>query len=62
MVASWPVIAASSTGWPWPWIAVHHEAIASSTSIRRPSWISVSQAPLAPTATTGGRDSAPMVL
>ena len=62
IVASWPVIAASSTGWPWPWIAVHHEAIASSTSIRRPSSISVSQAPLAPTATTGGSASAPMVL
>jgi hypothetical protein len=37
---------------------VHHEAIASSTSIRRPFVVSVSQRPLAPTPPTGGRDSA----
>ncbi|BDB42931.1 hypothetical protein IWGMT90018_33770 [Mycobacterium kiyosense] len=62
MVASWAVIAASRTGWPWPWIAVHHELIASSTSIGRPSRIRVSPAPRAATATTGGIASPPMVL
>ena len=36
IVASCRVIAASSTGWPCPWIAVHHELIASSTSTGRP--------------------------
>jgi hypothetical protein len=43
-------------------MAVHHELIASSTSTRLPSTISVSQAPLAPTATNGVIASAPMVL
>ena len=59
---SWVVSAASSTGWPCPWIAVHQELIASSTSIGLPSLTSVSQAPRAPTATTGATDSLPMVL
>ena len=55
-------IAASSTGWPWPWIAVHQEAIASSTRTWAPSRTTVSQAPWAPTATTGGIASAPIAL
>ena len=53
------VSAASSTGWPWPWIAVHQEAIASSTRTRAPSRITVSEAPSAPTATTGARAAPP---
>ena len=56
------VIAASRAGWPCPWIAVHQEAIASNTRIWAPSWITVSQAPSAPTATTGGVVSAPILL
>ena len=60
------MIAASSVGWPWPWIAVHHELIASSTSTGLPSAsagsITVSQAPCAPTATTGGKAPAPILL
>ncbi len=59
---SWVVSAASRTGWPCPWIAVHHELIASRASMGTPSRINVSQAPWAPTATTGRTDSAPMVL
>src|SRR5690242_3071438 len=57
-------MARSRTGWPWPCTAVHQEAIASSTSAGSPSAgsITVNQAPLAPTATTGGNASAPMVL
>ena len=62
IVASCAVIAASSTGWPCPWMAVHQELIASSASICLPSRTSVSQAPRAPTATTGGTASAPIVL
>ena len=33
ITASWRVIAASSTGWPCPWTAVHQDAIASRTRI-----------------------------
>lgn len=62
MAASWSDSAASSTGWPWPWIAVHQELMASSARTSAPSRIRVSQAPRAPTATTGATDSAPMVL
>src|SRR5437588_5199112 len=43
-------------------MAVHQELIASSAWIGLPSWISVSHAPRAPTATTGGAASAPIVL
>src|ERR1700738_4676268 len=43
-------------------MAVHQELIASSTSPGSPSRISVSRAPRAPTATTGGTASAPIVL
>jgi hypothetical protein len=64
--ASCPVIAASSVGFPWPWMAVHHELIASTTSTGLSSSpagsMTVSQAPRAPTATTGGRASAPIPL
>ncbi len=62
IVSSWPASAASSSGWPCPWMAVHQELIASSASIGLPSRISVSQAPRAATATTGVTDSLPMVL
>src|ERR1700760_3852018 len=43
-------------------MAVHHELIASSTSTRFPSSMSVSHGPRAPMATTGGIASAPIVL
>jgi hypothetical protein len=43
-------------------MAVHHELIASNTSTGSPSRMSVNQAPWAPTATTGGTASAPIVL
>jgi hypothetical protein len=43
-------------------MAVHHELIASSTSTGAPPSITVSHAPRAPTATTGGDASAPIVL
>ncbi|CFR89454.1 Uncharacterised protein [Mycobacterium tuberculosis] len=59
---NWVVNAWSRAGWPCPWIAVHQELIASSTSIGWPSRISVNHAPWAATATTGDTASLPMEL
>lgn len=59
---SWADRAASRTGWPCPWIAVHQELMASSASTGSPPRISVNRAPCAATATTGAMNSAPIVL